>query len=106
MANTEKLKTIIEPELAELFLKKHSARRLLPGRLLGMDCDVVAYSESNRVLWFCEITTSGFLGKGKSDFHVGAVRKFCEGFSKFFILRSHQEKVREDIQKRFDYFRV
>jgi hypothetical protein len=70
MANTEPLKRVIEPELASLFLAKHSARRLNPGRLLGIDFDLIALSESQRVLWFCEITTSGFLGKGKANFHI------------------------------------
>ena len=98
MANTEQLKTVVEPELADLFLKGHTAQRLRPGRVLGMDCDLIAYSESDHILWFCEITTSGFLGKGDKDFHVGAVRKFCEGFAKFSLVRYHESQVRQIIR--------
>lgn len=95
MANTQILKTVIEPELAGLFLLDHAAQRLQIGPVLGMDCDLIAFSESNHILWFCEITASGFLGRQDKDFHVGAVRKFCEGFSKFSLIRHYELKVRQ-----------
>lgn len=76
MARTQALKLTIEPELAAGFLKTHNAIEIIPGRLIGMDFDLVGYSAADRVLWFCEMTASGFLGKGTSDFHVGASRKF------------------------------
>jgi len=101
MANTQILKEVIEPELAEAFLKQHSARRLTCGRVLGMDYDLIAFSEGDLVLWLCEITASGYLGKGSRDFHVGAVRKFCEGSAKFAIAARHEQDVKNQIRVRY-----
>jgi hypothetical protein len=86
MAGTQGLKHLIQTELAEGFLKKHGSATISPGRLLGMEFDLVAYSGADRILWVCEMTASGFLGKGTGNFHIGASRKFCEGFAKFSIL--------------------
>lgn len=96
MASTQALKTLIEAELAAGFLKQHDAVEIRPGRLLGIDFDLVAYSAVEKILWVCEMTASGFLGGSKGDFHVGASRKFCEGFAKFSILRlkAHEAKER------------
>jgi len=97
MARTQTLKRLIEPELAAGFLEKHNAVEINPGRLLGMEFDLVAYSAKEGILWACEMTASGFLGKGKRNFHVGASRKFCEGFAKFSILTLKQDEAKERI---------
>ena len=97
MANTQLLKTKIEPELAGGFLLAHDAVRIAPGPLLGMQPDLVAYSIETRILWVCEITVSGFLGKGDALFHVGASRKFCEGFAKFSILNRLGREAKNQI---------
>jgi hypothetical protein len=97
MARTEVLKTIIQPELAASFLLAHNAIEIKPRRLLGMEPDLVAYSAADGVLWICEITTSGFLGKGNANFHVGASRKFCEGFAKFSIVTLKADEAKQHI---------
>lgn len=98
MARTQALKLIIQPELAAGFLKGHSAIEITTGRVLGMEFDLVGYSNADRVLWFCEITASGFLGKGRGDFHVGASRKFCEGFAKFSVLKFNEREAKRNLQ--------
>jgi hypothetical protein len=98
VARTHGLKTHIQAELAAGFLARHNAVEIASGRLLGMDVDLVAYSASDRVLWACEMTTSGFLGKGGGNFHVGASRKFCEGYAKFSILLLKEQAAKEQIR--------
>ena len=97
MARTEVLKTVLQPELAGSFLRKHNAVEIKLRRLLGMELDLVAYSAVDGVLWICEITVSGFLGKGNSNFHVGASRKFCEGFAKFSIVTLKADEAKEHV---------
>lgn len=97
MANTQLLKTKTEPELADGFLKIHDAVRIIVPALLGMRPDLVAYSAVTGTLWICEITTSGFLGKDDSPFHIGASRKFCEGFAKFAILNRQALQAKNEI---------
>jgi hypothetical protein len=98
MARTQALKLNIQSELAAGFLKAHDAVEIIPGRLLGMDFDLAAYSMADRALWFCEMTTSGFLGKGNGNFHIGASRKFCEGFAKFSVLRFNEREARKHLR--------
>jgi hypothetical protein len=94
----------IESELAAGFLRAHGAIEIHSGRLLGIDFDLVGRSAADSVLWFCEMTASGFLGSrnraGRDrDFHVGASRKFCEGFAKFSVLRLKEREVREQLAR-------
>lgn len=97
MARTQALKETVQSELAAGFLKAHFAVEIIPSRLLGMDFDLVAYSAVDHVLWFCEMTTSGFLGKGRSSFPIGASRKFCDGFAKFSVLRLNERKAKQSL---------
>lgn len=97
MARTEVLKKVIQPELADSFLRMHNAVEIKLRRLFGMEPDLIAYSAGEGVLWICEITVSGFLGKGKSNFHIGASRKFCEGFAKFYIVTLKADGAKEHI---------
>jgi hypothetical protein len=36
----------------------------------------------------------GLSWEGRSKFHVGASRKFCEGFAKFSVLKLHEAEAR------------
>jgi hypothetical protein len=81
-ARTRGLKAI-EADLATEFLKQHKAVRIAAPRLFGVDFDLVAYSSAERILWFCEMTTSGFPGKGGGDSASGwpeVLRIICEVF--------------------------
>src|SRR5580700_3245204 len=100
MAQTNVLKYVIQPELADSFLRKHEAIEIRIRRLLGMEPDLVAYSARSNVLWVCEITASGFLGKGDGDFHIGASRKFCEGFAKLSIVSVKATEAAQEVAAR------
>jgi hypothetical protein len=65
-----------------------------------MDYDLIAISESEGTLWFCEITTSGYFGGSKGPFHVGASRKICESHAKFAILRDNEAQARKVLTDR------
>jgi hypothetical protein len=104
MARRDVLTGLIQRELADGFLKKNHAtevtvgRKDQPPRLLGIAFDLVAYSVKEKILWACEMTASGFLGKGEGNRHVGANRKFCEGFAKFFILKLNESAAKDRIR--------
>lgn len=91
MANTNKLRSIVEPALAKEFETKYHCRLLrfstkeLKNIFLGMEPDLVAISDDGITLYIGEITTSGFLGRKGKDFHVGGVKKVFEAFSKFYL---------------------
>jgi hypothetical protein len=106
MALTKVLEYLIEPELARGFLLVHQAEKIKSQELLCMKPDLIAYSEAEGVLWICEITTSGFLGKAKGNFHLGGAKKFCESFVKFSILMSKASEVKEKISRYSNDLRI
>lgn len=99
MANTNKLKTVIEPDLISGFYKKYQCSKLslkkkdLNQVFLEMEPDLVAYDKKRSILYVGEITVSGYNGQRGKDYHVGAVKKLAESFSKFYLI-----KLEENIQ--------
>ena len=91
MANTNKIKKIIEPHMVERFLKDYSAKRMELKSILGMQPDIIAYKNSTLILG--EITASGYLGGKKSSYHQGGVKKINEAFCKFSIIKSDKKTV-------------
>lgn len=92
MANTNRLKKEVEPEIINLFCKKYDCNLLsfdpkskIKEIFLGMDHDLVAYDKNKKILYIGEITASGYDGH-RGNFHVGAVRKFAEIFFKILSL--------------------
>jgi hypothetical protein len=49
---------------------------------------------TSKILYFGEVTTSGFLGSKKSNTHIGAQKKVEQAFSKFFIIRSNYDDLK------------
>lgn len=106
MVNTDKLKTVIEPELTDCFCNKYGCHNLnftpltkVKDIFLGMEPDFVAYDNNQRILYIGEITTSGFNGQRGKNFHVGAVKKVAESFSKFYLilLENNIRKIKEKL---------
>ncbi len=98
MANTQLLKTIIEPALGKLFLQKYEATLVPIKSLLEMDFDLIAYSHKYKMLMVCEITTSGFYGN-RGNFHIGANRKLADCFARFIIVHDNTEQIILDVNK-------
>lgn len=108
MTNTNELKTEVEHELIESFCFKYKCTKLnfTPENrsreiFLGIEPDLVAYNKNDGKLYIGEITVSGYNGHQGKDFHVGAVRKLAESFSKFYLLslKENISEIRERIQK-------
>ena len=106
MVNTNKLKTEIEPELTDYFCKKYECNNLnftsptkVKDIFLGMEPDLVAYDKNHGILYIGEITSSGFNGQRGRNFHVGAVKKVAESFSKFYLilLENNIRKIKEKL---------
>lgn len=92
MVNANKLKAV-ENELIESFCLENKCEKLnfipkskIKEVFIGMEPDFVAYNKNNGCLYIGEITVSGYYGHDGSKFHVGAVRKLAEIFSKFYLL--------------------
>ncbi|MCY6354362.1 hypothetical protein [Clostridium sp. ZS2-4] len=58
---------------------------------------MISYDEKKGVLYVGEITTSGYLGKNNKDFHIGAVKKVFEAFSKFYLLHKEEKHIFSEI---------
>jgi|GEM_PF-1812487 len=91
MANTNLLKTVVEKEMIDAFSKKYS---ILPINLSkkqmheifdDMEPDLIGYHIQEKALYLGEITTSGYMGQKNRDYHVGAVKKVFEAFSRFYL---------------------
>ena len=98
MANTSKIKKIIEPHMVMQFLNDHSAQKIELKSILNMRPDIIAYKNSTLILG--EITVSGYLGGNKSSFHQGGVKKINEAFCKFSIVKSEEKEVLELITEK------
>ena len=100
MANTNKLRTIVEPELIEKFCEKFRCRKLAISQkdfrdiFFGIQPDFIAYDEKMKILYIGEITVSGFLGRKGKDFHIGGTRKLAEVFSKFYLFNLEKNRFR------------
>jgi hypothetical protein len=110
MTNTNKLKIEVEHELIESFCSQYECEKLnfapknkLTRIFFGIEPDLVAYNKNNRKLYVGEITVSGYNGHRGKDFHVGAVRKFAESFSKFYILSLGKNEIHKEIIKLYPY---
>lgn len=99
MANTNELKTVVEPELIQFFCEKNELTQLDINRAQvkqifnEMEPDLIAYSTQHKTLYVGEVTTSGYLGQKRGDFHVGAVKKIFEAFSKFYLFFDDFENI-------------
>lgn len=109
MANTNKLKYIVEPVMKRQFCEKYACELIpLSNKQLqiifsGMEPDVVAISHKNNILHIGEITTSGFMGQKGRDFHIGAVKKISEAFSKFYLILLDKDEI---IQRLCKYYNI
>lgn len=97
MANTNDLKSKIEPAILHAFWRKIGATPIdrtsaLFDSFQGMKMDGAGFRPSDKCLVIAEATTSGYLGHGKNDFHTGAVRKLADSFSRFSILNYPRNK--------------
>lgn len=99
IANTNKLKTEVENELIRKFCLIYKCQKLdfipktkLKEIFLGMEPDLIAFNKNSGKLYIGEITVSGYDGHRGKDFHVGAVRKLAESFSKFYLI-SREENI-------------
>ena len=97
MANTQAFK-LVEKELRQLFIKKHKAKLISCGRILGMEFDLVAYSEEKKCLYIGEITASGYYGN-QGKFHIGGARKLAESFSKCYLIKNNIENAGIEIRR-------
>ena len=92
MANTNQLKCSIEFDIKRKFEEKYYCKVIsLSNKNLqyifnDMEPDLVAIDINSGILHIGEITTSGFMGQRGRDFHIGAVKKIFEAFSKFYLL--------------------
>lgn len=98
MADTSKIKKIIEPHIVEIFLNDSSAKILELKNILTMKPDIIAYKNSTLILG--EITTSGYLGGNKSSYHQGGVKKINEAFCKFSIIQLKKNEILKDISNK------
>jgi len=106
MTNTNLLKTEIEPELINGFNKKHQCKDLPIGSkkelkqiFLEMEPDLVSYDVNKCILYIGEITVSGYNGQRGGNFHVGAVKKVAEAFSKFYLIKQDKAIICNNIAK-------
>ncbi|MBU3145807.1 hypothetical protein [Clostridium sp. CF012] len=99
MANTNLLKTVVEKELAENFCIKYELEQLtLPQKQMhnifsNMEPDLIGINRNQKTLYLGEITTSGFMGQRGRDYHVGAVKKVAEAFSKFYLFKDDEKNI-------------
>lgn len=104
MANTNRLKKEIEPEIINLFCKKYDCNLLsfdpkskIKEIFLGMDHDLIAYNKNKKILYIGEITASGYDGH-RGNFHTGGVKKFVEIFSKFYLCKFEEKEISRKIK--------
>lgn len=91
MANTNQIKEEIEPQIAACFICEIGAELTKIKKIIGMQPDIIA--TKNNTLIFGEITTSGYLGGNKNNYHQGGVKKINEAFAKFSLIRFEEDKI-------------
>lgn len=99
MANTNDLRNVVEPSLKAVFFERYQCERLeVSTRSLkyifeGMEPDLLAIDREKGILYVGEITTSGYLGPRKGNFHHGTVKKVYEAFGKFYLMQKDSDNV-------------
>lgn len=105
MANTNELKTLVEKELLQFFCQKNELIQLNLTRAQvkqifnDMEPDLIAYGNHDKTLYVGEATTSGYMGQKRGDFHVGAVKKIFEAFSKFYLFFDDFDNIVRGVAK-------
>jgi hypothetical protein len=108
MANTTVLKNIIEPELERgFFLKYGHLEKMRPKPtnaelrdiFMDMEPDLIGVGSISSILYIGEITTSGYLGSRRGDFHIGAAKKVSEAFSRFSLINHNKTKILQRLHK-------
>lgn len=90
MANTQALRTLVEPEIKKKFLEDKNCKDLGIKMLCNTQPDIVAIR--GKTLIIGEITVSGYKGyRGK--FHIGATRKLAESSIKLLILKHKKNEI-------------
>jgi hypothetical protein len=64
-----------------------------------MEPDLVGADSISSTLYIGEITTSGYLGGRGRDFHIGAVKKVFEAFSKFYLFTHNKNEILQRLSK-------
>lgn len=92
MANTNRLKKEIEPEIINLFCKKYDCNLLsfdpkskIKEIFLGMDHDLIAYNKNKKILYIGEITASGYDGH-RGNISYWRCKKVCRNFFEILSL--------------------
>ncbi len=113
MANTNVLKTKVEQALIQSFVNKYTGVRILELStrekfyvFQGTEPDLVGVNNENSTLYLGEITTSGYLGQRGKDFHIGAVKKVFESFSKFYLYNLSKDEIISRIAKYYSNLRL
>lgn len=107
MANTNLLKSLVEKEMISTFCQKHQIELLhlstkqIHSIFNDMEPNLIGYQPCQKALYIGEITTSGFLGQRGRDFHVGAVKKVFEAFSKFYLFHDDAENIIKRTNRHF-----
>lgn len=110
VANTNLLKTVVEPEIIENFCNKHQlqiiklSKQQIKEVFDDMEPDLIGYRDNT--LFIGEITTSGYMGQKGHDFHVGAVRKVFEAFCKFYLIHDDEEDIIIKLSKYMDKIKI
>ena len=111
MANTNLLKTVIEPEIVEIFCNKYQLQKInLPKYKIkqifdDMEPDLLGYHAIDNTLYIGEITTSGYMGQRGRDFHIGAVKKVFEAFCKFYLIHD-DENIMMKVSEHIDNIKI
>lgn len=71
-----------------------------------MEPDLVGYHLKSKTLYLGEVTTSGYMGQRGKDFHVGAVKKVGEAFSKFYLFHDDVHGIIEKLNKSSGDFEI
>ena len=112
VANTNLLKTVVEPEIIENFCSKHQlqiiklSRKQMKDVFDDMEPDLIGYHDIDNTLYIGEITTSGYMGQKGHDFHVGAVKKVFEAFCKFYLIHDDEDNTIIKLSKYMDKIRI
>lgn len=105
MANTNLLKTVVEKEIIASFCNKHKlqlidlSKKKMHEIFDDMEPDLVGYHALDKSLYIGEITTSGYMGQRGRDFHIGAIKKVFEAFSKFHLFHDDMDNIIKRITK-------
>lgn len=112
VANTNLLKTVVEPEIIENFCSKHQLQiiKLTKNQMKDvfddMEPDLIGYRDIDNTLFIGEITASGYMGQKGRDFHVGAVKKVFEAFCKFYLIHDDKDNIIIKLSKYMDKIKI